>query len=139
MFYSPPSGTQCCAAAATAPSSTARTLPSRPRCPPLKLGATGTCCRPHGQKAGGARPHGSDAGDIQLHAGDAFAGERQNACHWCWKPIGSCCLSQPQDSMLEFDGPPIDPAIISAQPMKPAANMELPQMVCPPGRFPQSN
>lgn len=41
--------------------------------------------------------------------------------------------------MLEFDGPPIDPAIISAQPMKPAPNMELPQMVCPPGRFPLSN
>ncbi|XP_075883496.1 caprin-1b isoform X2 [Nelusetta ayraudi] len=37
-----------------------------------------------------------------------------------------------QDSMLEFDGPPIDPAIISAQPMKPGPNMELPQMVCPP-------
>uniref|UniRef100_A0A672ME41 Caprin-1-like n=1 Tax=Sinocyclocheilus grahami TaxID=75366 RepID=A0A672ME41_SINGR len=32
-----------------------------------------------------------------------------------------------QDSMLEFEGPPLDPAIVSAQPMKPA------QMVCPPG------
>ncbi|XP_030620651.1 caprin-1a isoform X2 [Chanos chanos] len=31
-----------------------------------------------------------------------------------------------QDSMLEFDGAPIDPAIVSAQPMKPA------QMVCAP-------
>ncbi|KAK2917693.1 caprin-1b isoform X1 [Channa argus] len=36
-----------------------------------------------------------------------------------------------QDSMLEFDGQPIDPAIVSAQPMKPAQNMDLPQMVCP--------
>uniref|UniRef100_A0A665UF04 Cell cycle associated protein 1b n=1 Tax=Echeneis naucrates TaxID=173247 RepID=A0A665UF04_ECHNA len=40
-----------------------------------------------------------------------------------------------QDSMLEFDGQPIDPAIVSAQPMKPAQNMDLPQMVCPPGGF----
>uniref|UniRef100_A0A669BM58 Cell cycle associated protein 1b n=1 Tax=Oreochromis niloticus TaxID=8128 RepID=A0A669BM58_ORENI len=38
-----------------------------------------------------------------------------------------------QDSMLEFDGQPIDPAIVSAQPMKPAQNMEVPQMGCPPG------
>uniref|UniRef100_A0A7N8XE50 Cell cycle associated protein 1b n=1 Tax=Mastacembelus armatus TaxID=205130 RepID=A0A7N8XE50_9TELE len=37
-----------------------------------------------------------------------------------------------QDSMLEFDGQPIDPAIVSVQPMKPAQNMDLPQMVCPP-------
>uniref|UniRef100_A0A8C7XPI9 Cell cycle associated protein 1b n=1 Tax=Oryzias sinensis TaxID=183150 RepID=A0A8C7XPI9_9TELE len=37
-----------------------------------------------------------------------------------------------QDSMLEYDGQPIDPAIVSAQPMKPAQNMEAPQMVCPP-------
>uniref|UniRef100_A0A667WLX1 Cell cycle associated protein 1b n=1 Tax=Myripristis murdjan TaxID=586833 RepID=A0A667WLX1_9TELE len=37
-----------------------------------------------------------------------------------------------QDSMLEFDGQPIDPAIVSAQPMKPAQNIDLPQMVCPP-------
>uniref|UniRef100_A0A7N6AJ09 Cell cycle associated protein 1b n=1 Tax=Anabas testudineus TaxID=64144 RepID=A0A7N6AJ09_ANATE len=37
-----------------------------------------------------------------------------------------------QDSMLEFDGQAIDPAIVSAQPMKPAQNMDLPQMVCPP-------
>lgn len=35
--------------------------------------------------------------------------------------------------MLEFDGQPIDPAIVSAQPMKPTQNMDLPQMVCPPG------
>uniref|UniRef100_UPI003AAFC6D7 caprin-1b isoform X2 n=1 Tax=Centroberyx gerrardi TaxID=166262 RepID=UPI003AAFC6D7 len=37
-----------------------------------------------------------------------------------------------QDSMLEFDGQPIDPAIVSAQPMKPAQSMDMPQMVCPP-------
>ncbi|XP_072242182.1 caprin-1b isoform X4 [Leuresthes tenuis] len=37
-----------------------------------------------------------------------------------------------QDSMLEFDGQPIDPAIVSAQPMKPTQNMDVPQMVCPP-------
>uniref|UniRef100_A0A672ZTP1 Cell cycle associated protein 1b n=1 Tax=Sphaeramia orbicularis TaxID=375764 RepID=A0A672ZTP1_9TELE len=45
-----------------------------------------------------------------------------------------------QDSMLEFDGQPIDPAIVSAQPMKPAQNMDLPQMVCPPeSRLSQPN
>lgn len=33
-----------------------------------------------------------------------------------------------QDSMLEFDGQPLDPAIVSAQPMKSA------QMVCAPGK-----
>lgn len=42
-----------------------------------------------------------------------------------------------QDSMLEFDGPPLDPAIVSAQPMKP------PQMGCPSAhtesRLPQHN
>ncbi|KAM3842508.1 caprin-1b [Diretmus argenteus] len=38
-----------------------------------------------------------------------------------------------QDSMLEYDGQPIDPAIVSAQPMKPTQSMDLPQMVCPPG------
>lgn len=37
--------------------------------------------------------------------------------------------------MLEFDGQPIDPAIVSAQPMKPAQSMDLPQMVCPSGKF----
>ncbi|XP_061773714.1 caprin-1-like isoform X6 [Nerophis ophidion] len=36
-----------------------------------------------------------------------------------------------QDSMLEFDGQSIDPAIVSAQPMKPSQTMDLPQM-CPP-------
>ncbi|KAG7231106.1 hypothetical protein INR49_027146 [Caranx melampygus] len=45
-----------------------------------------------------------------------------------------------QDSMLEFDGQPIDPAIVSAQPMKTAQNMDLPQMVCPPeSRLSQPN
>ncbi|XP_052416831.1 caprin-1-like isoform X1 [Carassius gibelio] len=39
-----------------------------------------------------------------------------------------------QDSMLEFEGPPLDPAIVSAQPMKPV------QMGCPPeSRLPQHN
>lgn len=33
-----------------------------------------------------------------------------------------------QDSMLEFDGQALDPAIVSAQPMKSA------QMVCAPGK-----
>ncbi|XP_038873772.1 caprin-1-like isoform X1 [Salvelinus namaycush] len=48
-----------------------------------------------------------------------------------------------QDSMLEFDGQPIDPAIVSAQPIDPAIvsaqpmkpptqNIDLPQMDCPP-------
>lgn len=37
--------------------------------------------------------------------------------------------------MLEFDGQPMDPAIVSAQPMKPAQSMDVPQMVCPPGMF----
>uniref|UniRef100_A0A1A7WC99 Cell cycle associated protein 1 n=1 Tax=Iconisemion striatum TaxID=60296 RepID=A0A1A7WC99_9TELE len=44
---------------------------------------------------------------------------------------GTCNFMQ--DSMLEFDGTPIDPAIVSAQPMKPAQAMDVPQMVCPPG------
>ena len=35
--------------------------------------------------------------------------------------------------MLEFEGPPLDPAIVSAQPMKPPQIVDLPQMVCPPG------
>ncbi|KAJ8002585.1 hypothetical protein DPEC_G00160430 [Dallia pectoralis] len=38
-----------------------------------------------------------------------------------------------QDSMLEFDGQPMDPAIVSAQPMKPATqNLVLSQMGCVP-------
>uniref|UniRef100_A0A8C5BZN6 Cell cycle associated protein 1b n=1 Tax=Gadus morhua TaxID=8049 RepID=A0A8C5BZN6_GADMO len=41
-----------------------------------------------------------------------------------------------QDSMLEFEGPPLDPAIVSAQPMKPPQIVDMPQMVCPPGTVP---
>uniref|UniRef100_A0A8C6Q9B2 Cell cycle associated protein 1b n=1 Tax=Nothobranchius furzeri TaxID=105023 RepID=A0A8C6Q9B2_NOTFU len=44
---------------------------------------------------------------------------------------GTCNFMQ--DSMLEFDGTSIDPAIVSAQPMKAAHAMDVPQMVCPPG------
>ncbi|KAM8939836.1 caprin-1 isoform 2-T2 [Pelodytes ibericus] len=48
-----------------------------------------------------------------------------------------------QDSMLEFENQAIDPAIVSAQPMNPGQNMDLPQMVCPPvhsePRLSQSN
>uniref|UniRef100_A0A9J7YYS5 Cell cycle associated protein 1b n=1 Tax=Cyprinus carpio carpio TaxID=630221 RepID=A0A9J7YYS5_CYPCA len=40
-----------------------------------------------------------------------------------------------QDSMLDFDGQSLDPAIVSAQPMKPVPSMEMPPMVCPPGMF----
>ncbi|XP_008308288.1 caprin-1-like isoform X1 [Cynoglossus semilaevis] len=36
-----------------------------------------------------------------------------------------------QDSMLEFDGHAMDPAIVSAQPMKPVQTAELQQMGCP--------
>uniref|UniRef100_A0A7N8XC14 Cell cycle associated protein 1a n=1 Tax=Mastacembelus armatus TaxID=205130 RepID=A0A7N8XC14_9TELE len=36
-----------------------------------------------------------------------------------------------QDSMLEFDGQALDPAIVSAQPMKPVQTVDLQQMVCP--------
>ncbi|XP_076842118.1 caprin-1b [Brachyhypopomus gauderio] len=36
-----------------------------------------------------------------------------------------------QDSMLEFDAQPLDPAIVSAQPMKPSKTMEMSQMICP--------
>ncbi|KAM6960651.1 caprin-1b [Aplochiton taeniatus] len=37
-----------------------------------------------------------------------------------------------QDSMLEFDGQHIDPAIVSAQPMMRAQNMDVPKMEDPP-------
>merc|ERR1719244_2376161 len=37
-----------------------------------------------------------------------------------------------QDSMLDHDGPPLDPAIVSAQPMKPSPIVDLSQIVCPP-------
>lgn len=43
-------------------------------------------------------------------------------------------FSPPQDSMLDFDGQSLDPAIVSAHPMKPAS-MEMPPMVCQPGMF----
>lgn len=33
-----------------------------------------------------------------------------------------------QDSMLEFDGQALDPAIVSAQPMKPGQSVDLQQM-----------
>ncbi|XP_054468098.1 caprin-1a [Anoplopoma fimbria] len=36
-----------------------------------------------------------------------------------------------QDSMLEFDGQALDPAIVSAQPMKPVQALDLQQMGCP--------
>ncbi|XP_075965976.1 caprin-1a isoform X3 [Anarhichas minor] len=36
-----------------------------------------------------------------------------------------------QDSMLEFDGQALDPAIVSAQPMKPVQTLDLQQMGCP--------
>ncbi|XP_034535968.1 caprin-1a isoform X2 [Notolabrus celidotus] len=37
-----------------------------------------------------------------------------------------------QDSVLEFDGQALDPAIVSAQPMKPGQTVDLQQLVCPP-------
>uniref|UniRef100_A0A9J7ZDS7 Cell cycle associated protein 1b n=1 Tax=Cyprinus carpio carpio TaxID=630221 RepID=A0A9J7ZDS7_CYPCA len=37
-----------------------------------------------------------------------------------------------QDSMLDFDGQSLDPAIVSAQPMKPVPSMEMPPMVSHP-------
>ncbi|XP_016301303.1 caprin-1-like isoform X3 [Sinocyclocheilus anshuiensis] len=37
-----------------------------------------------------------------------------------------------QDSMLDFDGQSLDPAIVLAQPMKPVPIMEMPPMVCQP-------
>lgn len=33
--------------------------------------------------------------------------------------------------MLEFDGQALDPAIVSAQPMKPGQTVDLQQMGCP--------
>ncbi|KAM4631123.1 caprin-1a isoform 2-T2 [Polymixia lowei] len=48
-----------------------------------------------------------------------------------------------QDSMLEFDGQALDPAIVSAQPMKPAQTVDLQQMGCAPAhsesRLPQTS
>ncbi|XP_072475296.1 caprin-1 isoform X2 [Notamacropus eugenii] len=37
-----------------------------------------------------------------------------------------------QDSMLDFESQTLDPAIVSAQPMNPSQNMDMPQLVCPP-------
>ncbi|MGH0124859.1 UNVERIFIED_CONTAM: hypothetical protein FKN15_017149 [Acipenser sinensis] len=37
-----------------------------------------------------------------------------------------------EDSMLEYESQAMDPAIVSAQPMKTAQSMDMPQMVCPP-------
>ncbi|KAM9817177.1 caprin-1a [Neosynchiropus ocellatus] len=44
-----------------------------------------------------------------------------------------------QDSMLEFDGQALDPAIVSAQPMKPVQSVDLQQMTSPhsESRLPQ--
>ncbi|XP_059205074.1 caprin-1a isoform X2 [Centropristis striata] len=48
-----------------------------------------------------------------------------------------------QDSMLEFDGQALDPAIVSAQPMKPVQTVDLQQMGCPAtlseSRLPQTS
>ncbi|XP_063738559.1 caprin-1a isoform X1 [Eleginops maclovinus] len=48
-----------------------------------------------------------------------------------------------QDSILEFDGQALDPAIVAAQPMKPAQIVDLQQMGCPPAhsesRLPQTS
>uniref|UniRef100_UPI0037E89D78 caprin-1a isoform X2 n=1 Tax=Semicossyphus pulcher TaxID=241346 RepID=UPI0037E89D78 len=48
-----------------------------------------------------------------------------------------------QDSVLEFDGQALDPAIVSAQPMKPGQTVDLQQMGCPPtlseSRLPQTS
>ncbi|XP_077568979.1 caprin-1-like isoform X3 [Stigmatopora nigra] len=37
-----------------------------------------------------------------------------------------------QDSVLDFDGQPMDPAIVAAQPMKPVHTVDLQQIVCAP-------
>ena len=34
--------------------------------------------------------------------------------------------------MLDFENQTLDPAIVSAQPMNPTQNMDMPQLVCPP-------
>uniref|UniRef100_A0A7N6BSC6 Cell cycle associated protein 1a n=1 Tax=Anabas testudineus TaxID=64144 RepID=A0A7N6BSC6_ANATE len=48
-----------------------------------------------------------------------------------------------QDSMLEFDGQALDPAIVSAQPMKPGQTVDLQQIGCPSAhsesRLPQTS
>lgn len=124
-LFLPLSGSQCHAAACAACAFTCC-----PGDPPLELSVSCAVCWPHGQEAGGAGLNGTDAGNVQLHAGEDFVLRTNVYCRysvWCSSLLCS------QDSMLEFDGQPIDPAIVSAQPMKPAQNMDLPQMVCPPG------
>ncbi|EHB08717.1 Caprin-1 [Heterocephalus glaber] len=37
-----------------------------------------------------------------------------------------------QDSVLDFENQTLDPAIVSAQPMNPTQNVDIPQLVCPP-------
>ncbi|XP_034073470.1 caprin-1a isoform X2 [Gymnodraco acuticeps] len=48
-----------------------------------------------------------------------------------------------QESILEFDGQALDPAIVAAQPMKPAQTVDMQQMGCPPAhsesRLPQTS
>uniref|UniRef100_A0A8C4HJI1 Cell cycle associated protein 1a n=1 Tax=Dicentrarchus labrax TaxID=13489 RepID=A0A8C4HJI1_DICLA len=44
-----------------------------------------------------------------------------------------------QDSMLEFDGQALDPAIVSAQPMKPGQTVDLQQMALSESRLPQTS
>ncbi|MEQ2193269.1 hypothetical protein XENOCAPTIV_029964 [Xenoophorus captivus] len=64
-----------------------------------------------------------------------FMQVRWGCCATLFDIVGVCFAKYfcSQDSMLEFDGQPIDPAIVSAQPMKPAHTMDVSQMVCPPG------
>lgn len=130
------SGCWCFAAAAAAAAFTACSPPCRSWNPPHKLVVSRSAQWPPGQEASGAGPHGSNARTLQLHAGEVeLPGSKSLLCFAfrCAEPF--CC----QDSMLEYDGQPIDPAIVSAQPMKPAQNMEAPQMVCPPGKFQQTD
>ena len=50
------------------------------------------------------------------------------------RPCNTFTLVRPsQDSVLEFDGQALDPAIVSAQPMKPGQTVDLQQMGCPSG------
>lgn len=92
LLCSPPSGSQChAAAAAAATCGPACALQRRPGRPPLKLSAASAHHRPHGQEAGGAGPHGSDAGDLQLHAGgDSQLKDKLLVVGGC--PIGSLCF-----------------------------------------------
>lgn len=127
----PLSGSHCltAATATAAAACAARRSPCCPGDPPNELGVSCTGCWPHGQEAGGAGLNGTDAGNVQLHAGvDLAVCVDLFVLLYCG--TNDFCS---QDSVLDFDGQPIDPAIVSAQPMKPAQNMEVPQMGCPPG------